>query len=340
MIDSQLLANLVVGGELFDGRSSKIMNITALTFIGLSILSTRTLAQDSATVAPSSAKPGCVIPVAPTDSINQVLYLRLASVEDFVSSPGKPQAKERRTQLALMLQEIRGFVEIPRPLVLPIGPSTGFAYVGSEKSDGPVVPDLESTVQFTLHSHGGVSGLSVQPPARVPQLDSALGVALQRAGAAAVLAGLLTASGRDVADSSSFRLGITPAEKGPAVREPFFRAKLPRYTRTIPVPHTENDTPKYPKRAREMGIDGKVLMNFVVDSSGMIDPETVDVMEASYLDFIKVIFDEMPRWRYRSSTVNGCRVPQRVQQQFVFRFTERRAQANQEVRPWVPPISW
>lgn len=329
--------------ERLTARAEIVMR-AALTFIGLSALSTLAFAQDSAADSVSSPKLTCVIPVAPADSSNEIVYLRLAPVDDLRSAPRSPLTKERRTQHALLLQEIRGFVEIPRPLSLPIGIATGFIDSPSDRGGGRVVPDLESTVAFTLHSHGGVSEIAVEVPARLPQLDSALRSALERAGAAGVLSGLLGVSGpkpeRMPLYSARFRLGITLSERGASVRAPFFRARLPRYTLTTAAADPNNEPPRYPKRAREMQLDGRVLLKFVIDTAGRIEPETVDVLEASYLDFITVIFDELPRWRYQSSTVNGCPVPQLVQQRFVFEFQERSKQRNHDVRPWLPPVIW
>jgi len=147
------------------------MNTAVLTFIGLSICATRVLSQDVAPDSLPSAKSACVIPVAPSDSSNEIVYLRLASVGDPWNTPGKPLTKERRAQLALLLQEIRGFIEIPRPLSLGIDELTRFVDAPSDRVEGRAVPDIESSITFNLHSHGQISGTIVQLPAPLPQLD-------------------------------------------------------------------------------------------------------------------------------------------------------------------------
>ena len=62
---------------------------------------------------------------------NEIVYLRLASLGNLQRASRNRLANERRSELALLLQEIRSFVELPRPLSLPVGESTRFTDASS-----------------------------------------------------------------------------------------------------------------------------------------------------------------------------------------------------------------
>lgn len=129
----------------------------------------------------SNLSPYALYPWLRPTPVTRSSTLRLASVGDLWNLPGKPLTKERRAQLALLLQEIRGFIEIPRPLSVVIDELPRFVDAPSDRVAGRAVPDIESSITFNLHSHGQISGTIVELPALLPQLDSALIAAPEKA---------------------------------------------------------------------------------------------------------------------------------------------------------------
>lgn len=264
----------------------------------------------------------CVIPIAPADSSDEILYLQLSQVETRPVMSKKPRAAAQRGQLDLLLQELRPFVIFSRPLHLPIGVATAYVDSPSDSVDNRGVPAPRSSVTFTLFADGRIAGIKVEPPARVPSLDSAFVKALQRGGNAGTLSGILAinvdATGRTAADSARFRLTTTLFRDTTATMLPLFRIRLPSYAFTNAFAHEKNPLPDFPSAAWDDAIDGEVELSFVVDERGRVDMGTVDILKANYREFVLSVLEEMPGWRYRSSTINGCPVRQLVQQTFRF----------------------
>ncbi len=77
--------------------------------------------------------------------------------------------------------------------------------------------------------------------------------------------------------------------------------------------------PEYPADLMEQGIQGVVYAQFVVDSTGYADTLTMQVLEKVQGQFVAAVRKALPRMKYKPAVFAGKRVPQLVQQAFVFR---------------------
>lgn len=77
----------------------------------------------------------------------------------------------------------------------------------------------------------------------------------------------------------------------------------------------------YPSALRRRGIQGQVIMAFVVQPDGHVDPKSVQVVEASDQGFAasskRFVRDEI----FWPACLGGKRVPVRIQQPLNFRLT-------------------
>ncbi len=76
--------------------------------------------------------------------------------------------------------------------------------------------------------------------------------------------------------------------------------------------------PLYPPAQKAARVEGSVLVSFVVQASGEVDPSTVRIIRATNEEFAAVVRTTVPRFRFRPAQVDGRDVPQLVQQPVVF----------------------
>jgi periplasmic protein TonB len=83
-----------------------------------------------------------------------------------------------------------------------------------------------------------------------------------------------------------------------------------------PVPGTGN--PRYPDILRSSSIEGEVLAQFVVDTTGRVEVSTFKVIRTSHELFSASVRQALPNMRFLAAEVGGRKVKQLVQQPFVF----------------------
>lgn len=76
--------------------------------------------------------------------------------------------------------------------------------------------------------------------------------------------------------------------------------------------------PRYPESLRSAGIDGSVTLEFVVDSGGSVEQESVSVIAATHPAFTAAASDAVRRYRFSPGMASGARVRTRMRQSFQF----------------------
>jgi protein TonB len=79
-----------------------------------------------------------------------------------------------------------------------------------------------------------------------------------------------------------------------------------------------NPAPTYPSMLQSAGVEGRVLAQFVVDTSGRADMKTFKVLETSHELFAQAVKQALPRYRFFPAEIGGKKVRQVVQQPFTF----------------------
>jgi len=87
--------------------------------------------------------------------------------------------------------------------------------------------------------------------------------------------------------------------------------------RTV-LPWSRNPTPVYPSHLRASGLQGTVVVRFVVDTSGVVEQGSIAVLEATHVAFADAVRAWLPRTRYFPAEVSGRHVRQLVQQRVEF----------------------
>lgn len=147
------------------------------------------------------------------------------------------------------------------------------------------------------------------PPRRSPL---ALAACLTIAGAALVAACNTETPqvAKAPADSSP------PSAAQPAVAAPegaYFEFQVEH-----PVQSARGAAPRYPDSLRTAGVEGEVLVQFVVDTLGKAEPQTFKVLKASHEAFAAAVKEAIPGMNFVPASNRGAKVRQLVQQPFVF----------------------
>jgi TonB family protein len=87
------------------------------------------------------------------------------------------------------------------------------------------------------------------------------------------------------------------------------------------TPMPGNQAPKYPASLRDQRVNGEVLLQFVVDTSGRAAPGTTSVLRSNHSEFTQAAIAVVPSHRFNPARLNGQVVPQVVQVPFYFNIT-------------------
>jgi protein TonB len=77
-------------------------------------------------------------------------------------------------------------------------------------------------------------------------------------------------------------------------------------------------TPRYPELLKSSGVEGEVLVEFVVDSTGRAEPASLKVLSSSHELFALAVRNALPGMRFLPAEFNGRKVKQLVRQPFMF----------------------
>jgi periplasmic protein TonB len=118
-------------------------------------------------------------------------------------------------------------------------------------------------------------------------------------------------SGRGVAGGTSKGVG-----SGPPIQtdQPYFEFQVEKPAAQIPG----GPQPRYPDILRSGGVEGEVLAQFVVDTTGRADMSSFKVLKSSHDLFTAAVRNVLPQMRFIAAEVGGRKVKQLVQQPFVF----------------------
>lgn len=79
--------------------------------------------------------------------------------------------------------------------------------------------------------------------------------------------------------------------------------------------------PAYPPELIQQGIEGSVLANFVIDTTGRADSTSIEILQATHPLFVQSVRSAIPGMRFSPAMVQGRKVRQMVEQRFQFRIT-------------------
>ena len=96
--------------------------------------------------------------------------------------------------------------------------------------------------------------------------------------------------------------------------QPYFEFQVEKQVQQVPG----SGNMRYPDMLRSANIEGEVLAQFVVDTTGRYESGTFKVLKSSHDLFTAAVKNALPNMRFYPAEVGGRKVKQLVQQPFTF----------------------
>jgi protein TonB len=96
--------------------------------------------------------------------------------------------------------------------------------------------------------------------------------------------------------------------------QPFFEFQVEKPVTALPG----SPPPRYPDILRQAGVEGEVLAQFIVDTTGRAEMNSFKVLKTSHDLFGNAVKNALPAMRFIPAEVGGRKVRQLVQQPFSF----------------------
>jgi protein TonB len=84
------------------------------------------------------------------------------------------------------------------------------------------------------------------------------------------------------------------------------------------VPLTGNPVPRYPSMLQSAGVEGTVVVQFVVDTTGRVERGSARAVRSDHVMFERAVLDVLSRMKFAPAEVDGRKVRQLVEQAFGF----------------------
>jgi hypothetical protein len=181
---------------------------------------------------------------------------------------------------------------------------------------GDTVPELQTPTvtgvyRFFATKRGSVSGMQVVRASLMPGFDSAAAEAI---GTAAAIRALVPSAGED-----SMRAEVRFSTDSSLGARRIISASFPRMRVVNAVSLRDNPPPAFPEEEKgDTTVTGEVVFRFVVDRDGSPAMETVELVRATSLAFVKTALAILPKQMFAPATIGGCAVSQRVELPFTF----------------------
>ena len=174
-----------------------------------------------------------------------------------------------------------------------------------------------------------ITAMTSRPPQRrlVPALSLAALAALGLAGACMVPSPNQVAGPANAPAPQAQPAGPTSADGKQAPAGAYFEFQVEQ-----PASFVEGPAPVYPAALRAQGAGGQVIVQYVVDTTGLPILSTFKVIESSHADFTTSVREALGGMRFSPAMVGGHKVKQLLQQPFVFR-TDAGVAAGDAVMP-------
>jgi hypothetical protein len=254
---------------------------------------------------------GCLDTLHASDSITAVVKIVVSSRDSVVLLPAAFES--------LFAAEFRARFKAPRvmPLSLVMG-APPCDSLGSRCVAG--VLDVGAFAYATAHGNGKLSDIAVLDVALTRPFADSVKSALE----AMSRESLLPPIGEQ--DTIPLTVQLRTEQQPDSIPDyrRIFQVKIPRYD----LPFTYASMPaagveaKFPLAARLAGVGDSVTVAFTVDADGTISPESIELVAASYQDFVSSVADALLRTRYHPARLGDCAVATRMEQRFLFKVPE------------------
>jgi hypothetical protein len=262
-------------------------------------------------VPASERAAACLDTLKATDSISTVVKMSIESLDTGVVLPSDFEG--------LLVEEFRQAFKAPSLLPLSVVVGTPPCDPLGSRCAGASL-NVAAVVYATAFNDGKLSDIAVVDASLTPSLADSIASALQSVSKAH--------AAPPIGDAELVHLvmQIGPEENPdtvPALRR-ILMSKVPHYDlpfRYAAAPAT-GIRAAYPFTARLAGVGDSVTIAFTVDAEGAVAPESMELVQARYRDFVSSVLGALSETHFHPAYLGDCPVATRMKQRFLFRLPE------------------
>jgi hypothetical protein len=251
---------------------------------------------------------GCLDTLPASDSVHAVVKLSLRALDTAITLPPDFEG--------LFAEDFRAHLNVPA--MIPLSVVTGLEpcdSIGSRCVAGMLT--LSATAYAIAHATGEITDVAIVDETLTPRVAASIRAAINGMARDRLAPPL---GGRD---SATIVIEIGVEDQPDTVPPPrrLFRSVVPRYDAPFTyarMPSSGVDV-RYPFTAGLAGIGDSVVVAFTVQADGTIAAESVDLLTASYRDFVGPVVEALAETRYHPAHLGDCAVASRLKQRFVFK---------------------
>ena len=244
----------------------------------------------------------CILPAA-TDTVDAILTIAVNAFD--------PRQRIPSDYVLAVAQEIGGHIAMP--------PGMRLGTFGGARSDSTLAYPAETMMaSFTLDRTGAVVSVAPVSQSLSVAFDSLVLEAVRRTGAAYAIP---PAPPGVRGDTLEFRLVASVGQQIRKGEVLVARLRIPAWrTSRLAVPVPPHVLPQYPESMRRRGIEGEVVVEFVVGTDSLPVLSTLRVVRQTDVAFWEEVRQVIPRHRVAPAMIGDCPVPMRVSRPFNFSF--------------------
>ena len=177
--------------------------------------------------------------------------------------------------------------------------------------------NVAAVAYATAHNDGKLDDIEVVDASLTPALAESVKTALQAMSKAATVP--LSGAGESV--PLVMEIGREENSDTVPAQRRLFQARVPRYDipfRYASMPAAGVDA-RFPFTARLAGVGDSVALEFTVDAAGNVAMESVELVRATYRDFVSSVLNALGNTHFHPAYLGDCPVASRVTQRFFFR---------------------
>jgi periplasmic protein TonB len=246
-----------------------------------------------------------------------ILHVAVISLALFATANAGTRKPEKTKAENLRFVEMKKPEPPPEPKKEPPPPPKIKKETPKPKTPEPPKPKLV-VEQPKVEAPAPPKGFQVVPPpvavpTKIPSIDLSKAITNENDFSGKGVAGGTAngvKGGTGDADSKGKDAGVKPEEEH---HGPYMEFQVEK-----PVEKIGGDAPEYPSQLKDQGIEGTVLVQFVVNESGRYESGTMKVLNSSNPAFTAAVKEALPRMKFSAAQIGGKKVQQLVQMPFQF----------------------
>jgi len=265
-------------------------------------------AQDTSAARASDARCDSVVAASRVDTVSGGLFLALRRVDSGDLATG---------QITDMLLLTGAAFIPPTPFRLTVfsGPALIPSFRRLGGNGEPILrrPTLTGAYRAKVDVNEVLTSLETVRASLMPGFDSAAIAAIRSAGASK---GVFAPRDGTASATIDFRFATDSiVEPGWTVRR-LVTATFPRMPVTDAAVRSSTTNAELPQTERREGKPAETVIRFVVDRTGQPIMETLEIVRATSIDFVRGALSALGKQRFEPAKINGCSVAQQVELPF------------------------